>query len=291
MGGPGVASGGPGGSSGGMMGGSAYRQTGYALAGLNPQQQPQMPQGAPQGQSSEQQIFALLERRDECRRRKDYEGADRLKDELLNTHNVVVNDRERSWAIRTPASNELPGAPRFPGGAPPPPNANFSPPGVAAGQFRGAMPPGQQQQAPPMRVSHDYKRTATDRHPVDISRVDGLISARMNAKITRDFDKADALRMELRQLGVEVHDRDKMWFVDRPELAITTLGHATADRPRCHTWQHTTTAHNRRHTLHRAPRTTRRRKPARRHTIITGTQTIGSTCQTSRRCTRFWPSA
>ena len=155
MGGPGVASGGPGGSSGGMMGGSAYRQTGYALAGLNPQQQPQMQQGAPQGQSSEQQIFALLERRDECRRRKDYEGADRLKDELLNMHNVVVNDRERSWAIRTPASNELPGAPRFPGGAPPPPNANFSPPGVAAGQFRGAMPPGQQQQAPPMRVSHD----------------------------------------------------------------------------------------------------------------------------------------
>ena len=123
------------------------------------------------------------------------------------------------------------GCTRFPGGAPPPPNANFSPPGVAAGQFRGAMPPGQQQQAPPMRVSHDYKRTATDRHPVDISRVDGLISARMNAKITRDFDKADALRMELRQLGVEVHDRDKMWFVDRPELAITTLGHAAGGAP------------------------------------------------------------
>ena len=45
----------------------------------------------------------------------------------------------------------------------------------------------------------------------------------MNAKISRDFDRADSLRMELRQLGVEVHDRDKQWFVDRPDLALQSL--------------------------------------------------------------------
>ena len=150
----------------------------------------------------EERVFALLEQRDECRRRKDWRGADRLKEELDSVHNVVVNDRERSWSIRTVPE------------APPPP---------AFGQFRGGVPPPAPQIAQLPRASHDYTRSSNDRHPVDTARVDTLIAARMNAKITRDFDRADALRMELRQLGVEVHDRDKLWFVDRPELAHATL--------------------------------------------------------------------
>ena len=48
---------------------------------------------------NEERVFALLERRDECRRREDYDGADRLKDQLYEL-NVLVNDRERSWTIR-----------------------------------------------------------------------------------------------------------------------------------------------------------------------------------------------
>ena len=38
-----------------------------------------------------------------------------------------------------------------------------------------------------------------------LRQVHALIAARLQAKITRDFDRADALRMELRGLGVEVH--------------------------------------------------------------------------------------
>ena len=39
-----------------------------------------------------------------------------------------------------------------------------------------------------------------------------------------DFDRADDLRVELRGLGVEVHDRDKVWFIDNPDLARMSMG-------------------------------------------------------------------
>lgn len=60
------------------------------------------------GVVDEERIFELLERRDECRRRKDWEGADRLKDELSNVYNVIVNDRDRSWSIRAATEPPLP---------------------------------------------------------------------------------------------------------------------------------------------------------------------------------------
>jgi len=165
----------------------------------------------------EDRIFKLLERRDECRRRKDWRGADRLKDELSDAFNVVVNDKDRSWTIRAPPSTGTPspnGGGRFTGSNPAVP--------PSAGQFRGAMAPPSPQLPP--KAAHDYTRSMSDHHPVDVACVDDLIAARMNAKITRDFDRADQVRMELRQLGVEVHDRVKTWFVDRPELALATVG-------------------------------------------------------------------
>ena len=96
---------------------------------------------------------------------------------------------------------------------------------MSGGHFRGPLPSASSSSG---HGGHDYSRSPNDSHPVDVGRVHSLISARMNAKITRDFDRADALRMELRALGVEVHDRDKLWFVDRPELArLTTHSRST----------------------------------------------------------------
>ena len=191
----------------------AYRRADYSASA--PIAPPAQPPHAPL--HDESRIFELLERRDECRRRKDWVGADRLKDELGAVHNVVVNDRERSWSIRQGADA---------GGAPPPPYS-YAPPSAPYGG--GHAPPGPPEplhapshSAPGASTMHDYRRAASDRHPVDTARVDALIAARMHAKITRDFDRADQLRAELRDLGVEVHDRNKEWFVDRPELAART---------------------------------------------------------------------
>ncbi len=188
----------------------------------------------------EERIFALLERRDECRRRRDWDGADRLKDELLALH-VVVNDKERSWTVRMPpaapgpSANGYGGAGGYGSGG----SAGYTSGGgygggggygdggggggggggygdgggggggcLTGGQFRGPLAAGASSTA--SARTHDYNRSNSDSHPVDTARVNELIAARMNAKITRDFDRADALRMELRQLGVEVHDRDKV---------------------------------------------------------------------------------
>jgi len=174
----------------------------------------------------EERIFSLLERRDECRRRRDWDGADRLKDELLAL-NVLVNDKERSWTVRAPLPSMAgPSSGCGAGGAPS--NGTYgacgygsgggysgggfaegggSGGGLAGGQFRGPSAPASRAAS---TLTHDYTRSGNDNFPVDVTRVNELIAGRMNAKITRDFERADALRMELRQLGVEVHDRDKV---------------------------------------------------------------------------------
>ena len=44
----------------------------------------------------ETRVMALLRERDEYRRRRDFDGADRLKDQLF-AMNVRMDDRDRSW--------------------------------------------------------------------------------------------------------------------------------------------------------------------------------------------------
>jgi len=44
--------------------------------------------------------------------------------------------------------------------------------------------------------------------------VNGLIAARLTAKLNRDFNTADAIRDELIGLGVEINDGRKEWRVD-----------------------------------------------------------------------------
>lgn len=46
------------------------------------------------------------------------------------------------------------------------------------------------------------------------TQVDALLAARLTAKLSRDFQTADAIRDELRDLGVIMHDGTKMWRGD-----------------------------------------------------------------------------
>jgi cysteinyl-tRNA synthetase len=38
-----------------------------------------------------------------------------------------------------------------------------------------------------------------------------MLAERMQAKMVRDYDTADRIRNELRQMGIEVYDKDKTW--------------------------------------------------------------------------------
>ena len=64
---------------------------------------------------------------------------------------------------------------------------------------------------PPVR-GHDYTRGNDGGFQVDEAKVDELLSARLRARLSRDFATADAMRDRLRaELGVEVYDNDREW--------------------------------------------------------------------------------
>mmetsp|Transcript_18042 Transcript_18042/g.57078 ORF Transcript_18042/g.57078 Transcript_18042/m.57078 type:complete len:203 (+) Transcript_18042:466-1074(+) len=66
---------------------------------------------------------------------------------------------------------------------------------------------------------HDYTRAPGDTVRISAAveeRIHEGIARRLSAKVAREFDRADAIREELRDLGVEIVDRDKLWRVARP---------------------------------------------------------------------------
>lgn len=103
---------------------------------------------------------------------------------------VRVDDREKTWSA---SGGGYSGGGGFGGG------------GFGGGGFGGAG--GQ--------AGHDYHREPDDRAPIDVAKVDDLLSQRVAAKRQRDFTSADALRDQLRSMGVEVQDREKTWRVGR----------------------------------------------------------------------------
>ncbi len=60
-----------------------------------------------------------------------------------------------------------------------------------------------------------YMRERGDDAEVDVARVEALIAERDDLRWERDFDGADAIRDELRDMGVAIFDRDRSWRVER----------------------------------------------------------------------------
>ena len=62
---------------------------------------------------------------------------------------------------------------------------------------------------------HDYARADDDGGSfvdgAQLAEIDQLISERLAAKKERDFDTADRLQEQLRYLGVEMDDRERVW--------------------------------------------------------------------------------
>ena len=56
-----------------------------------------------------------------------------------------------------------------------------------------------------------YRRDDDRSIPVDEANVTRILAQRTTAKMSRDFNTADALREELRGMGVEVNDQERTW--------------------------------------------------------------------------------
>merc|ERR1712087_1083974 len=127
------------------------------------------------GRCDQKTVDKILSQRIEAKRSNDYQTADVLRDKLREL-GVEVLDRERQWW-------------------------------VIGGGGRPRYGPG----------SHDYRRIGLDddENQIDEGHVNQLLAERLQARITRDFVTADRLRDKLRDIGVEVDDKEKTWTARR----------------------------------------------------------------------------
>lgn len=172
-------------------------------------------------------VERLIGDRTAARRANDFDAADQIRDELLTTHGVQVWDKERTW--RTGASASGSGA-RRPGGR----GGDFGERGGGGGRYGGDRDGGSgRRQRPPKDfgpTGHDYSKSP-DAGPNTVdaseSEINELIAARLQAKMSRNFDEADRIQNELTDVGVYVHDGMKEWRAD----GVMFGDYANGDRP------------------------------------------------------------
>jgi cysteinyl-tRNA synthetase len=139
-------------------------------------------------------VQALIRERQEARKQRDYRTADDILSRLLDEHGVVLDDAKWSWRV-VGSSHD----------------GDY---GEGGGYGRRASA------ARSQRKQHDYVREPFDRVELsaqETEQIDGLLARRMEFKMAREFQRADALQRELRDLGVEVDDRSRTWRMAYPE--------------------------------------------------------------------------
>ena len=159
----------------------------------------------------------LLRERGVAKSRKQYDESDAILEEL-RALGVDVDDKARSWWFVGGGG----GGGGYGGGgggtfAARGGGAGYSARdgyGSSAGRGRSGWVAGRAQLD--RSKLHDYSRSHTDDYALraeQLDRIDELLGRRLAAKRARDFEKADQLQAELRQLGIEVDDRARQWYV------------------------------------------------------------------------------
>ncbi|KAL3771369.1 hypothetical protein ACHAWU_004642 [Discostella pseudostelligera] len=179
-------------------------------------------------------IEKLLASRLDYRKRRMFDEADGIRDELLNVHGVTVWDKEKTWSTGGGGGNgggggsgrgerinrfsdRLDGRGRGRGAG-----------GRGAGRGRGSGDRiGRGGGGAARRENkfnehgHDYSQVGGPINPstcsLTESEIHDRIRSRMECKFARDFNTADRIEYELRQAGVLVHDGFKEWRADGDE--------------------------------------------------------------------------
>lgn len=164
----------------------------------------------------------LLRERGVAKSRKQYDASDAILEEL-RALGVDVDDKARSWWFVGGGGGGGYGGGRGGTFAARGGGAGYSARdgyGSSAGRGRSGWVAGRAQRAQRAQLDrsklHDYSRSHTDDYALraeQLDRIDELLGRRLAAKRARDFEKADQLQAELRQLGVEVDDRARQWYV------------------------------------------------------------------------------
>lgn len=171
-------------------------------------------------------VERLIGERTAARKGGDFDAADQIRDQLLNNYGVQVWDKERIWRTGCSASGSGARRPGLGGGG-------------GGGRFGGDRSGGRgreggvRQQRPPKDFGpkgHDYERSP-DAGPITASiteaEINELIAARLQCKMSRRFDEADRIQVELTSNGVYIHDARKEWRAD----GVMFGDYANGDRP------------------------------------------------------------
>eukprot|EP00578_Thalassiosira_sp_NH16_P002805 CAMPEP_0181132418 /NCGR_PEP_ID=MMETSP1071-20121207/30983_1 /TAXON_ID=35127 /ORGANISM="Thalassiosira sp., Strain NH16" /LENGTH=552 /DNA_ID=CAMNT_0023218747 /DNA_START=133 /DNA_END=1788 /DNA_ORIENTATION=- len=176
----------------------------------------------------EAKVNELLASRLHYRKKRQYDAADDIRDELLNDHGVTVWDKDRTWSTSRGGGGggSRGGGGRGDGGRGRNRNDGFESRGRGRGGGRGR---GRERQF--NEFGHDYSQTGG---PVDPSvctlaenEIHDLIRERMECKFARDFANADGIESQLRQSGVDVHDGFKEWRADGEQWARSNRREST----------------------------------------------------------------
>lgn len=149
-------------------------------------------------------VESLITERTDARRARDFNAADTIREQLRSEYRVEVFDRESTWRVGRSGGGR--------GGS----NGGR---GGSNGQ-RGEREPRTYDSLDLGEKGHDYERDGdTELLEIDEATsglINKLLASRLEAKMGRDFDKADALKAQLSGLGVSVNDKRRTWEYSTP---------------------------------------------------------------------------
>lgn len=146
----------------------------------------------------ERAVMDLLQKRVEAKKNRDFDTADAIREDLLMNFSVAVDDKERIWRTGASAS----GSGRTFGSR-------------LSGKDRGPRKDRKPRDFGPN--GHDYFITedaGSNVSSLTDSQIHSLLADRLQAKMSRSFDVADKIQMQLIEAGVYVHDALKEWRAD-----------------------------------------------------------------------------
>ena len=138
-----------------------------------------------------EEINRLINERNNARRSRDFDIANRVVTQLKSEYGVVLNDQERTWSTNP---------------------ANM-------GRFKPLNNTSTEDFGP---TGHDYKllekagKSITQLHEDFIH---SLIAERLQCKKNRNFDRADAIQQQLNDAHVQLDDGNKLWRPDGKRFA------------------------------------------------------------------------
>mmetsp|Transcript_40352 Transcript_40352/g.125792 ORF Transcript_40352/g.125792 Transcript_40352/m.125792 type:complete len:431 (-) Transcript_40352:34-1326(-) len=132
--------------------------------------------------STYEEIGKLVVMREQARYSKDWTLADNIRDKI-RAYGVTLNDKTNSWKTSDGQTGRIPTWSEI--------EAGHTPESIMAAQE--------------MRASGMSTSDGTEPH------IKRLVQMREQARAQKDWAQSDKLREELRALGVEISDRDKMW--------------------------------------------------------------------------------